>query len=450
MDDQSENRTIGSYGQIGTTGLRQYGGLIDDEFAAFLKGNKAAKFYKEMSRNNWAAHVAMLAIRKMIQSLQWAVTPTDETLAEAVTVADHIETCRTDMADSWDTTLVNIASMCIYGWSWQEVLYKQRRGRTGIPETDSAYDDGRWGWRRWAPRSQESLHKWEIDDDGDVTGMWQLDVSSGKPPLMIPIERSALFALDAENGNPEGRSLLRGGAISYYFARQVREYEGIGIERRLAGIPVAHAPDEWFMADAPQHQKDALADVSKMTQYIRQNKQQGVVLPHIVDEDNGQILQKVTLSLLSSGDSSRDLAAISSIITRYDREIVGSILMDFLLLGHESVGSKALAVSKIDLWLAAVEAIAKMIADVVNTHVIPKLVALNGWDPALSPKLTYGAIDTADTTETAALLGSLVDAGLIQPDSTLYAFVRERFNLPEPDDDADISDAPPTGAQDGQ
>ena len=68
-----------------------------------------------------------------------------------------------------------------------------------------------------------------------------------------------------------------------------------------------------------------------------------------------------------------------------------SILADFILLGHEKIGTQALSVSKIELFMDTIEAWLGGIADVFNSYAIPRLLKLNGVDEENYPILKYSA-----------------------------------------------------------
>lgn len=416
--------------ELGSTGLTKSGGLVDTEFLSFLKGDRGRKFFREMQDNSWVVGVILFAIKKMLQRLEWRVDPTDNNDPRAVEVAEFIEGCRLDMNDSWDVTLTDICSMLTYGWSWHEVVYKQRGGEVTDPRRRSRHTDGRVGWRKWAPRSQDTLQRFNWDDDGDVAAMVQLDPSAGRGSVVIPIEKSLLFRFEPERGSPEGRSLLRSAAVSYFYQKKVREIEAIGIERDLAGLPVAWVPEEWLAADASAANQQSLQAIQDIVAGIKRNEQEGVILPQQVLD--GQITRTIDLQLLSAGGTRQ--FDVNAVIQRYDREIASSVLMDFLLLGHEAVGSKALAVSKIDLWLAGVAAIARTIADTITTHAIPKLVGLNGWPIDIAPTLVFGALENDDLLETATVVRELLGSGALVADDGLDEWVRETFGLPERDE----------------
>jgi hypothetical protein len=422
---------MADFKELGSTGLTRSGGVVDAEWLTMLKGAQGRKFYTEMRDNSPIVGAVLFSIQKMLQKLDWHVEPSDPDNPTAVEVSDFVETCLTDMGDSWDVTLTDVCSMFVYGWSWHEVVYKQRGGLVDDPTKRSKYTDGRIGWRKWAPRGQDTLVKFDWDEDGDVTAMHQADASSGKGVVVIPIEKSLLFRFNPLQGNPEGRSLLRTAAVPYFYQKRVREIEAIGIERDLAGLPVAWVPGEWLSSEASAAEQSARDAVTAIVAGIKRNEQEGVVLPHTFTE-SGQSSRTVDLQLLSTGGARQ--FDTDKIIARYSQEIAMSVLMDFLLLGHEAVGSKALSVSKMDLWLMSVDAVARHIADTVSTHAIPKLVLVNGWPAELSPSMAYGSVDRFDAEGMAEALERLLASGVVMPDEALDDWARDVFGLPARDE----------------
>jgi hypothetical protein len=99
------------------------------------------------------------------------------------------------------------------------------------------------GWRKFAPRAQESILYWIWDDEGGLQGAVQLAAPDYKT-IPISIDRLLLFRTTSLKNNPEGRSILRNCYRPWFFKRRIEEVEGIGIERDLCGIPVLYASAE--------------------------------------------------------------------------------------------------------------------------------------------------------------------------------------------------------------
>lgn len=409
--------------ELGTSGLRRSGGFIHEEFLTQLRGKRGLLTYREMADNDPVIGSILYAIEKVVLRLDWRVDPYDDSDA-AKELAEFIDTCLEDMSDSFDQTLASILSMLVYGFSFHEIVYKVRGGDNKDPQKNSKYSDGKIGWRKWGIRSQETLNNWLMDETGGIQGFRQMDPTGGGF-RDIPIEKGLLFRTTVNKNNPEGRSLLRNSFRPWYYKRRIEEIEAIGIERDLAGLPVAKVPPEYLSSGKTAAQQTVLDTITNIVQNIKRNEQEGVVFPLMFDENGNEMFK---LELLSSGGTRQ--FDTDKVITRYDQRIAMSVLTDFILLGHERVGSFSLGSQKMDLWTMSIDAIAKSIAEVINQYAIPRLMKLNSMDSELTPYITYGQVSSVDLGELADYVQKLTAAGVLMPDEKLEAYLREQASLP--------------------
>ena len=419
---------------LGSTGLNHYDGIIDEEWLSQLQSEKGIQAYTEMKDNDPIVGSILYAIKTLVRQTDWVVEPTGETDLH-IEQSDFIESCMDDMSIQWHDFISEVMSFLPYGWSYFEILYKLRKGKTGDGKSDSKHSDGKIGWRKFSIRSQSTLSRWEIDDEGGIQGMWQ-----SAPPhyntTYIPIEKSLLFRTESNKGSPQGRSILRNAYRSWWFLKRIQEIEAIGIERDLAGLPVMQVPLELLSTNASSAQKQVLADFRSMIERIRRDEYEGIVIPSETDMDGNP--SGYRLSLLSSGG--RRPIDVNEIIKRYESRIALSVLGEFVLLGMDSVGSFALSSNKTTLFAQSLGTYLESIAATFNNFAIPRLLNLNGYtDPEYYPKLTFNDIETPDINELAGALTGLTSAGILTPDDDLEKFVREYANLPVPDVDSSSS-----------
>ena len=409
--------------ELGVTGLRRSGGFITEEFLNQLRGRRGLLVYREMADNDPVIGSILYAIEKVVLRLDWRIDPYDDS-EEAKELAEFFDQCLEDMSDSWDQTLSSILSMLVYGFSFHEIVYKVRGGDVEDPKRKSKYKDGKIGWRKFPIRAQETLNNWMMDPEGGIQGFRQIDPTGGGF-REVPIEKGLLFRTTVNKNNPEGRSLLRNSFRPWYYKRRIEEIEAIGIERDLAGLPVAKVPPEYLSSGATAAQQAVLAEITNIVQNIKRNEQEGVIFPKMYDENNNEMF---SLELLSSGGTRQ--FDTDKVISRYDQRISMSVLTDFILLGHERVGSFSLGSQKMDLWTMSIDAIAKSIAEVINQYAIPRLMKLNSMNTELTPYLTYGAVSSVDLGELADYVQKLTAAGVLMPDENLEAYLREQASLP--------------------
>jgi hypothetical protein len=416
-----------SWPEIGTSGLKRSGGIISEEFLPELRGARAMRAFREMRDNSAVVGACLGAIEMLIRQVSWHVEPASQD-AEDVKRAEYVETCLHDMSSTWPETLGEILTMLPYGFAFHEVVYKRRLGDQTDPSKRSRYSDGLVGWRKIPLRGQDTLLDWVIDEAGGIQAMRQ-QAAPDYRVREIPIGKALLFRAKSEKNNPEGRSILRNAWHSWYYAKKIAEIEGIGIERDLAGLPIAYIPAECMLPDATAAQKATKAAVEEIVTNIRRDEQEGVVFPQQYDERGNP---RYKLELLTTGGSRQ--FSTSEIVERYERRIAQSLLADFVLMGHEAVGSYALSDSKTSLFSVALEGWVDSIEGVFNQHGIPKLVALNGWPTDRCPKLAHGDIQTPNLAALADYISKLQGAGVnLLPDDALEGYLRRVAGLPRRD-----------------
>jgi hypothetical protein len=428
---------------IGSSGLRQFGGFISEEFLTELQGTKGSRAYKEMANNDSTVGAVIFALTTLIRQAKWSVQAVDES-KEAEDAKEFVEGVMDDMSVPWSTVINEACSMFVYGYAPMEIVWK-RRGGTELADgsSRSAYDDGKIGIRTIALRAQQTVSRWVIDPvDGSVDGMWQQPYSG--PQVCIPIEKMLLFRTTDERSNPEGRSILRTAYRAHYFKKRIEEIEAIGIERDMAGLPVAYIPSRYFDKSADPVDRAIFTQWQRLVTTIRRDQREGVLMPSDRDA-SGNLLFELKL-LATAGSRTFDT---TKIIDRYDRAIATSVLADFIFLGQQAVGSFALSSDKTALFSTAVGAFTKVIADVFNRHLLPRLWFLNGFDPDLMPTMKCADLENAAISDIVALLGAMASAGAqVFPDRELENSLRAMVGLPEaPEDDGGMGD---TQALDGE
>lgn len=406
--------------EIGRIGQRRYGGIFYEEFLSELRGRKGAEVFTEMSNNDETIGAILFAIEMLVRQASWNVEPGGST-AKDREAAEFVKSCMDDMQQTWIDTISEILSFLTYGWSFHEIVYKRRMGRTKDNRTSSKYDDGLIGWMKLPIRSQETLYQWEYDDQDNLIGMTQMP-----PPdfglITIPMNKAMLFRTRSRKDNPEGRSILRTAYRSWYFKRRIQEIEGIGIERDLAGLPVITTPEGMDIWDKDDEDMNAIrAGLEAMVKNIRRDSTEGLVLPF-----------GYTFELTSTGGSRQ--FDTNSIIARYDTKISQTVLADFIQLGHESVGSFALSSDKTNLFSMAICAFLDIICQTFNSQGIPALIDINGDHFAGVtdyPRLTHGDIEDVDLATMATYIKDMTSIGVIIPDESLEDYVRQLGKLPK-------------------
>lgn len=478
--------------ELGVSGLKTTGGLITEEFLPQVAGKRGIRIYKEMSSNDSIISSILFAIEMMVRAVEWRVIPDrigkyianearmkpqprpqglgqgqqaeqeraqgkeqekepaeeeekkiNKLLGEGVASASPDEqkaiafiegVLFKDMDHTWDDFLAEVMSMITYGWSLHEIVFKIRNGE------DSEFDDGKIGIKKLPIRSQDTLHKWEFDGYGGISGIWQytdasFDSRSKRnlpPTIFIPFEKCLLFRPRMYKNSPEGRSVLRNAYRSWYMLKRLQEIESIGIERELNGIPVAYIPME-VMGSSDADDVACVTEYRRIVRDVRFNEQGGIVLPSdpFVNEDGSYTdMPLVRLELLAS-KGTRNIDT-NEVIGRYAQDIARTVLADFLMLGARDQGSFALSRSKVDIFLRAMRGWLESVAAVINRNLVTKLWQVNGFDEDTKPMVFPGRIAPENLDELGSYIDRLARAGMpLFPDDDLENVLRESAGLPD-------------------
>ena len=417
--------------QIGSTGLKHYSGLIREEFFRDLQGWRGIKAYREMGDNSAEIGSSLAVIALVATRAQWTFEPFSQD-AEDVERAEWLNTCLYDMERSWASVVRSAMTMLQYGFAPHEIVLKIRNGQ------DSKYNDGLIGWKNLAFRPQDSLDPakpWDLTPNGECLGMYQRNPTTQKV-VRIPRARLLNFRPTSGKNNPEGVSVLRHVYWTYYYAKRMQETEGIGVERALNGLPVMYIPAECMGPNASTDQQAVAEGAKTIVQNIRYDQDSGVVMGQ--DYKDGQPMFK--LELLSASGSS--LPDTSRIIERYQKRITQALGTDFMLLGHEGVGSYALGDSKLDMFELAVEGYLDFVAEEIQQGLVPLTLEVNGWPADRCPKIKHLPLEKAALAPLGDFINKMVSIDAIRPDDKLEAHLRKAADLPPVDPDSKPRERP--------
>ena len=389
--------------EIGKTGLKWSYGYIYDEFLSQLRGTMGVKQYTEMANNDSILGACLFAIKQILREARWSIKKADDS-PQAAEDAKFLESNMHGMKYSWPELIHEILSMIEYGWSWFEIVYKRD-------------ENGKIVWKKIAIRSQKSLARWEMAENGTILGMWQRPAPDYRS-LYIPINKSLLFRTCLNSDNPEGYSVLRPAYRAWYFKKNIEEVEGIGVERDLAGLPVVTPPELFDMNADDDKTKAAISYAKKLIANIRRDEQDGVFLP-----------PGWKLELLSSpGKRQFDT---TEIINRYNKEMAVTVLAQFIMLGMERTGSYALAGEQTDMFYLCLEGWMHSIQSIFNRYGVPKLFALNGVNDRPLPFIVHSNIRKYKLKDLSTYVSTLSKEGLLDITDEIKDFLKNYARLQE-------------------
>lgn len=421
------------WGDLGSTGLRSYGGVVREEFLRQLTGRQGALAYREMLDNDPSVGGLIASIGGVMRKVEWRTEAVDDS-DQAREAAEFADSLRQDMSATWEDFVVEALSMLPFGFSAHEVVYKRREGyqRPGGKKPTSRYTDGLVGIKNLPIRAQETVVKWFLGRNGDVLGMRQQPYVG--PTVDIPVEKLLLFRPSRHKNNPEGRSVLRNAYVPYTYVKRLQESEAI-LFSRMSGLPVMEVPNQLLEAagNGDPRAISALNAYKKIVTNVRIDEQMGMIVPSDVYQgSNGPTSNQMFKFRLEAPSGAKSAVDVNPVIQRYKTDMLYSVLADFLAMGHTTKGAQNLAETKVDVFMQMIEGWLNSIGAVLNRHLLPRVWALNGFDMALMPKYVPDLAQRLDLDALGNFIQRCALAGMpLFPDAPLEGYLRETAGLPD-------------------
>jgi len=429
--------------EVGTTGLQHSGGRVIEEFMSRLRDQRQAmRVYREMGDNDPTIGAIIYLLTAFATTVEYRIEPKGEDQAQ-LDAAEFVTGCMGDMSHTWTKFVTQAISFLQYGFAWHEIIYKERQGPDNPdPKKRSEFDDGKIGWRKLAVRSQDSLSRWKFNRDGETIGMYQYDFypfetegGGFNSETFIPSAKSIHFQNSAYKDNPEGKSLFRNAVRPWWFLKRFEEIEAIGAERDATGLPVLQVPQEILAKGAGATNKKFRDLAFKMVRNIRRDASEGIVLPSETDRDGNPTGWK--LDLLTSGG--RRQFNILEIKKGKQTEILSTVLMQFMKMGTDKVGSFSLASRMTNLFAVAFSSILDNFVETFTQQAIRPLMRLNGFPRETWPRMIHGDFEDVPLDEIGSFIETLAKVGIPLADQATQRKLREIADLPEPPDEEELA-----------
>lgn len=417
---------VGYVGQPNQRHRGKYFGVGNDhEFIAKLRRDPK-ECYREMWANHHIIGGARLVMELLVRSAEWSATPAENSGEAGQEWADWLTGAVGDMETSFDTYTVQSISMYAYGFSAHEKVLKLRNGASLLPEMDSKFNDGLYGIRALAPRSQRTICGWETDQGtGRILGAYQ-ETDFGK--VLIPAERLLILRREDENGNPEGQSLLRNAYVSYTRHKKYSYWLDAKQKRNAAGILQISLPPHLMSAENAEF----VQKYQDLAEGIAVSDRMGFTFPSKFNPDANKSDQYqesgYDIELLSGSDDGK--SDLLEAMTALDRNIAMSLGALFLVIGANGSGSHAQSADQTGLFLDNVQSLLEMIAHAFNHQVVAPLFRLNGVAPELIPTWKPHKLKKTSLEQFAEAARALGGVGLVQTTLDAVNTAHDKLGLP--------------------
>ena len=399
--------------RLSSSGLKIWGGQIQEDYLPELQGKRAIAVYDEMRKGNSIVGGFVRAVEMAFRSVVWADIPYDDS-REGLERAALLTSVRNDMRHAWTAFTANSMTMLPFGHAPFEMTFKVR---SGYPK--SKFSDGKVGLANLDLIAQDSIERWETEtlSSCDIVAITQR-VPITSQEIRIPIDKVVNFRIRLEKDNPEGESLFRQAYRDWYYMNNLEAIEGISLERTGAGIPCITLPKGASTID----DTGALSDEQAAIDIVKQVR---------VDEQGGIVLFSGWEFRLARPEGRVDPDLFDLAIKRHRSNMLISVLATFLEFGTSRVGSFALAQQSRSFFEVALEGYVNIFEDTFNKTVVPLLFELNGITDGRYPSLSHTTVGDPELSIIANYIERLRKVGLLQDVSpVLEQYLKDLAKFP--------------------
>lgn len=384
--------------ELGDSGTRILHGYLQEEYNQDLSGIEGIKKFDIMRNNDGTVRAAILVTTLPIRRAKWFINPATED-PKNKEIAEFVEHALFDWIEdmTWDDVIRQALLMVPFGVMLFEKVYTtyDHEGKTYITI------------KKLAPRLPRSIQSWELADG--TFGIQQ--IRQDGILAQIPGSKLLIMVNEREGDNWWGRSMIRAAYKHWYYKDNFYKIDAIAFERQGLGVPYVKMPVGYTAND----EKKAVT----LAQNMRANESAYAIIPNPYEVGFLDMGSKTTRDPEKS-------------INHHNKEILQSVLAQFLELGatRSGSGSRALSEDHSDLFLKAEEAIANTLTSVFNKDLIKELVDLNFNDVTVYPVLDYSGITKVDVAALGTAYAGLVTAGAINPTDGDEQYLRAAMGLP--------------------
>lgn len=206
-----ENKAIGiKFFESGTTGLKEYGGFVQEAYNAQLYYPQVAPLYDRLRTSMPEMRMISSGFTAWSRYITPIVELPDEPTDDDKRYQDFLLSDFDNMEGGFGRFIESTVSRAPFdGFVYFSAVpsirnpeWKPPASQNGVPDNwCSEEDDGLIGLRRLSIRDTSTFYNWEFDKDKKMVGMWQQDFPS--PKILLPLE-DALHMTFGSTTNPEG------------------------------------------------------------------------------------------------------------------------------------------------------------------------------------------------------------------------------------------------------
>ncbi len=372
--------------------------------------------------------IGLSAINTLMNRAELTVLPiVDETATEKAR-REYLLSTLHDMDSSWQSTMQSISTYKEYGHQVSEIVYRRRLTRNG-----SKYNDGLVGLAGLRNRPQNSISRWNFSEDGRT--LESISQSLNNLPnnakfsnlldengfIVIPRDKFLLFRADPVDDNPEGVSILRSAYLAYKQLSLITDKMMVGISKDSSAIPYAQLHPKYMSPTASPEDAAVYNATISMVDKLVKGEQSAVVFPKMTDPTTNEELFHFDLLEQKAGKA----YDVPLIIKMLQANILSVLGCDSITMGAEAGGSLSLQDSNTNMLALQVDYRLSEIANTLNTELVPKLWAANGWSAERLPKIKFKDVSSVSLEEFSKYLQRVMAVGGLEMDRGVMNKIRE-------------------------
>lgn len=416
--------------QISYNGLNVFSGHVYEDCDSALRWPNAIFTYKKMAKDATIAP-ALSLVEMAIARVPWSIKIPEGYEDQLKDKAEFLRQVMNDMDHSWGHFIRQCVTFNRYGFSVHEKVYRKRYKRNG-----SKYDDGLVGLESLPLITQDSIESWDWDETGrKLTGLYQYkNKPTGKDKAQyllvdedqwIPRKKFLHFRNNALKDDPVGISPLASCYVAWKYKTELEKFEGSGIASDVRGLKVLKLNPRYMAPDASPEDQQVYAYYQNMMRNLHIGEQSGVIIPSLKDENGEEMIADFQLMGIN-GTKSFDVPAV---ISRYQKEIITSLMASQLILGQDGGGSFSLAESLQGISDMAIEAKLIEIQEQLNHDLIIQLFQLNGWSTEVTPYFEFGRVSDTDLDVLSKFVQRVASVGLLPRTPDVVNYLTEEMGV---------------------
>ena len=420
---------IKRFSEMGVSGTPVYAGyVLTQERNTKLIGSEKWRTFADILANTTIVAAGVRYFLNIVARPNWSCEPADDT-DESKRACEFVEQVLfEDLQTPWSRVVRRSGTYRFYGFAVQEWTAARR-------------DDGTIGFKDVDTRPQWTIVRWDVNESGSITGMWQRDPLTGRE-LGLPRGKLLYLVDDTLTDSPEGMGLLRHVVEPNDRLHAYLRQEGYGFERDLRGVPIGRAPLEDLnkMVSSGQiteaAKKKAVDDLLDFVRLERKTTDTAILLssqPYENVSDSGiSMASQYKWGVELANGAAPGLSDVNQAIVRINQEMARVLGIEHLMLGADSAGSFALAKEKASALYTLANSVLRDIRLQTERDLLWPLWSLNGFADKYMPKLKTEDVQPKDVAQITAALREMATAGtpIMPDDEETQNFVRDLLGAP--------------------